>query len=77
MFRKKILRALLENAFLSCFEYFNQCPREAADYIHDAEKNAINIFLPDGSNGDGSMRRLREKFYRDYAQRRNERYIEG
>jgi hypothetical protein len=74
--REKIIRALLENAFLSCFEYYYQCPGEAADNIHDAEKGAIDIFIPDGTNGNGTMRRLRQQFYNAYAQRRRERLAE-
>lgn len=74
MFRKKIISALLENAFLSLFEHYRDCPLEAADHAHESENVAKKIFLPDSNGaGNGTMRRIRDEYFIPYTRRRRER----
>lgn len=73
MFRKKIIDALLENALYALFDYFNECPDEAAIETLDCAKSATKILYPSDSGGNGTVEGIRKRWLSRYHQSIRER----
>ena len=69
--RLKIIRALLETAFLAIFGHCDDCPEAAADEVDRASKNAIEAAFPHG-RGNGTMQTMRSEFFNRFRKRTNE-----
>lgn len=62
MLRKKIIRALMENALYACFDYYCEFPAEAAGQVVESIRATAQVLYPDGGSGNGTMRTLRSQW---------------
>ena len=64
--REKIIRALLENAYIALFEFYRYCPNVAAGESAKAEEAAAVIAIGNDYEGNGTRKSAVEEWLLGY-----------
>ena len=72
--REKIIRALLENAYIALFEFYRYCPGVAAGESAKAEETAALVAIGNKYEGNGLRKSAVEKWLLGYRTNKMKEY---
>lgn len=72
--REKIIRALLENAYIALFEFYRYCSNVAAGESSNAEETAAAIAIGNEYDGNGARKSSIEEWLSGYRANKIKEY---
>ena len=72
--REKIIRALLENAYIALFEFYRYCSNVAAGESSNAEETAASIAIGNEYEGNGARKSSIEEWLSGYRANKVKEY---
>ena len=72
--REKIIRALLENAYIALFEFYRYCSNVAAGESSNAEETAALVAIGNDYDGNGTRKSAVEEWLSGYRSNKIKEY---